>query len=379
MRKALLTGSTLILVLMALGLAVSRGGDGSPLAKQVAQSNPLGIAGSNAEGGGENGDDISAQEAPASIHNNYTAADSYGGDGEQYFVPGSNDADQARQSNLPATGGISDSNTGAPALTGESGASGSGSPAGQSLDGRKIIRTATLEIIVDDVASVVQKIETAAVTNSGFVSASSLTVETVPQPVSSEEDEEPPVQRQRATVTIRVPAEAYASVMSHLRGLATEVRSESSNASEVTEEYTDLQARLRNLTASEERYLELLGRAVSIPDILQVQDRLNSVRLEIEQVQGRIQVLDDLTELATITIDVALPPLAVEEPKTATQPSWAREAWDDAWQASEEALETLGVAAITAGVILVWILVPGSALLAGWWVIGNLRARKPAA
>ena len=259
-------------------------------------------------------------------------------------------------------------------------ASGGGGPAPlplPQLADRKIIRTATLELTVEDVAGAVQEVESAALGAGGFVAGSSLTIENPPAPATP--DEEPPPQRQRASVTIRVPAAAYAGVMAHLRVIAKEVRSESSDASEVTEEYTDLQARLRNLEATEQRYLDLLTRAETIPDILTVQDRLNSVRLETEQVKGRIQLLDDLTDLATITVQLNLPPIAIQQEPQELQPGWAEEAWDNAWNASEDVLQALGTAAITGGVVAAWLIVPGLALLLGWRFLVHGRERKEAA
>src|SRR3972149_7655643 len=115
--------------------------------------------------------------------------------------------------------------------------------------------------------------------------------------------------------------------MEQPRGIAKQVRSERSEASEVTEEYTDLEARLRNLEATEASYLELLTGAGDIPDILLVQDRLSQVRQEIEQVQGRINLLDNLTDLATITIQLSLPAAAVGGGGR----DWGQEAWGGGW------------------------------------------------
>ncbi len=250
--------------------------------------------------------------------------------------------------------------------------SGGGSAQSLVID-RKIIRTATIELTVDDVPGAIQRIEIATAAASGFVSSSSITIEQQPPPDDPEEEQEV---RQRGTITVRVPAESYSSVMSALRSIVDDPRDITSlteDTSEVTEEYSDLQARQRNLEATETQYLELLSRAESISDVLLVQDRLNSVRLEIEQVTGRIQLLDDLTSMATITAFLTLPPLVVTPIEPETEASWAREAWDDAWSASEDALETLGVAAITGGVVLVWLIVPGTLLLGGWWVVTSRR------
>ena len=229
-----------------------------------------------------------------------------------------------------------------------------------SLIDRKIVRTATLELSVEDVGAAAQKVENAALAAGGFVSGSNLSTEN-----DSGDDAQ---KRQRATVTIRVPAEAYVSVMSQLRGIAKVLKSETSDAREVTEEYTDIQSRLRNLEATERQYLELLAKAASIQDILTVQDRLNSVRLEIEQAQGRINVLDDLTDLATITVELTLPPAVAQQEE---DQGWAEEAWETSWDASKDGAVVLGTVAIAGSVLMAWLTVPLVLVLIGWRLFGR--------
>jgi hypothetical protein len=246
------------------------------------------------------------------------------------------------------------------ALVGTSGEDGS-LPLPQLLD-RKIIRTARLELEVDNVSAAVAEVENVAVAAGGFVSASNVFID---EPSESDDgDDEPPRRTETATVTIRVPAEAYGSVVNQLRGVAEEVKSESSEASEVTEEYTDLQARLRNQEATEAQLLELLTKAETIPDILTVQDRISQVRLEIEQVQGRINVLDNLTDLATITVQLAAIVPPAEEPDG--EQGWAAKAWDAAWDASQTAAAVLGTVAIVGGVVLAWLALPALVIAIAW-------------
>lgn len=239
----------------------------------------------------------------------------------------------------------------------------SGGEALPSTTDRKIVRTATLELSVEDVGGAVQEIDTIATTAGGFVSGSS--VSTLP----GDGDDDTP-RTQTATITIRVPSDAYAGVMAKLRGIAEEVTSETSDATEVTEEYTDLQSRLRNLEATERAYLELLSKATGIPDILTVQDRLNSVRGEIEQVQGRINVLDDLTDLATITLKLSVPAVAAQTDSK----GWAEEAWSTSWEASQGAAIVLGTLAIAGGVLALW-LIPLTLIGGlGWRLFGRRLA-----
>jgi hypothetical protein len=238
-----------------------------------------------------------------------------------------------------------------------------------SVVGRKIERQATLDITVDDVASAVTRIEAAATAAGGFISQ-----ETITQASTTGGDDGQ--KRQQATVQIRVPAEKYTAVMNDLRGLAKDVTSENSQTSEVTGQYTDLQSQLRNLQATEQQYLALMSQATTIGDILTVSDRLSSVQGQIEQIQGQLQLIDNLTAMATITISVTLPPLpAVTEP---AQESWASAAWTNAWDASQDVLRALGTGAITAGVIFVWVVIPGMAGLGAWRLFGTRRKRGEA-
>jgi len=221
------------------------------------------------------------------------------------------------------------------------------------------------------VSAAVREVEGAAVAAGGFVSESNVFIDQ-PEP-DDRGSVEAPRRTQTATVTIRVPAGEYGGVMEQLRGIAKQVRSERSEASEVTEEYTDLEARLRNLEATEASYLELLTGAGEIPDILLVQDRLSQVRLEIEQVQGRINLLDNLTDLATITIQLSLPAAAVG----GGGKNWAQKAWDVAWEGSQETAKALGSIAIVGGVALLWLAIPALVGFAAWRRFGWRLPRPP--
>lgn len=225
---------------------------------------------------------------------------------------------------------------------------------------RTIIRTASLDLTVDSVTRAFEDVGRLATAAGGFVASSSLGKQRIG-------DDE----YQVGSITIRVPDREFEGVMARLRGLAVDVVNESSETSDVTEEFTDLQARLRNLEATERQYLAFLERAQDLDDILVITDRINQVRAEIERTQGRINLLQNLSELATITAH--LTPAAAEtpgpspEPDGVTNPSTAaREAW-------ERSLETLAVIAsgVLAVVVYSWWIVPpaavGALALRAWW------------
>ena len=113
---------------------------------------------------------------------------------------------------------------------------------------------------------------------------------------------------QPTSLTLRVPAAAFDRAMSALRALAEEVLAEQVTARDVTEEYTDLDARLRNLQAAETQLLTLVEQANTVDDLLKVEKRLSEVRGEIEQLQGRFNVLENRIALATIRVLLHAPP-----------------------------------------------------------------------
>lgn len=222
---------------------------------------------------------------------------------------------------------------------------------------RKIIMTATLDLSADEVSKRFEDIGNIATSAGGFIASSTF---------GNAND------RQTASVTIRVPAASYQRAIQDLRKLG-DVNSEQSNANDVTEQYTDLQSRLRNLKATEDQYLAFLLKAADLNQVLTVQDRLNVTRADIEQVQGRINLVDHQSDLATITVHLS-PPIAAkpEPPKTATTNS-PLEVAADSFQASLVVL--LGLATVVLAVAAFsWWLVP---VLIVAYVITRRQLRTP--
>jgi hypothetical protein len=105
----------------------------------------------------------------------------------------------------------------------------------------------------------------------------------------------------RGTLVVRVPARSYADAMRSMAGLGrVEARDESGQ--DVSQEFVDLEARVRHLRAVETQLLELLERANTVAAALAVQSQLNQVQLELEQARGRLQYLEDQVSYATISL-----------------------------------------------------------------------------
>ncbi|MDP2663083.1 MAG: DUF4349 domain-containing protein [Dehalococcoidia bacterium] len=164
------------------------------------------------------------------------------------------------------------------------------SPGGASAPAdRMIINNAQISMEVKDTTDSLNAIGRIAEDQGGFVVSNNFRFEG---------------ERKVATVTIRVPSLAYQTTLAELRRLAIKVQGEDSKAQDVTEEYSDLQAQLRNLQATEAQYLDLLKKAQSIDEILKVQARISDTRSQLERIKGRMVYMERTTDMASITISL---------------------------------------------------------------------------
>jgi len=109
--------------------------------------------------------------------------------------------------------------------------------------------------------------------------------------------------RKTAVVTVRVPQTSFNVAIDAIENLG-EVQSKEVRGEDVTEQYVDLSARLRNLQNQEQRLTEILAMATTVEDVLKVESELNKARSEIEQITGQIKYLENRVELSTIIISL---------------------------------------------------------------------------
>ena len=104
-------------------------------------------------------------------------------------------------------------------------------------------------------------------------------------------------------ITIKVPQKSFYQVLDQLKQLG-EVKGETINTEDVTEQYIDLQARLNNLQKQEQRLLEILEMAETVDEVLAVEKELERVRGEIESLTGQLQYIERRVDYSTITINL---------------------------------------------------------------------------
>ncbi len=154
---------------------------------------------------------------------------------------------------------------------------------------RKIVRTSSINLLVKNPAQSAEKIRALTEDAPGFL---------VRSQTNGGQD------ATNATLTIRVPVARAAEVEAGIRMLSLRVESEQTEAEDMTGQYVDQQARLRNFRAQETQYLSILKQARSVKDTLDVSEKLNGVRVEIEQQQAEFAALSKQVETVAITVSL---------------------------------------------------------------------------
>lgn len=162
------------------------------------------------------------------------------------------------------------------------------------VEQKKIIKNGSLTLVVDNTDKAVSGITQMAESKKGFVASLN---------VSDDGD-----RGKKAWMSVRVPVDVFASAMEEIKALAQVVEAEGVNGQDVTEQFIDLEAQLKNLRATETQFLDVLKTAKTVEDILKVQDRLSQVRGQIESLEGQLKYLANQTDLATITISLSEEP-----------------------------------------------------------------------
>jgi len=152
---------------------------------------------------------------------------------------------------------------------------------------RKMVRTSSIDLIVQKPAEAAEKIRRLTESLGGFL---------VTSQVSGGPD------ATGSSLTVRVPAARFEEARAEIRKLGLRVENERIEAQDVTRQYVDQAANLRNLRAEEAQYLTILKQARTVKDTLDVSEKLSSVRGQIEQQQAEFDALSKQIETVAINI-----------------------------------------------------------------------------
>jgi len=231
----------------------------------------------------------------------------------------------------PAFGGGGGSDSGSGVAAPSAAPAGDGSQVAL-IDDTKIVRTGSLELTVGDVTKALSRGRDAISGLGGYIGAS-----------QQERTDDKIV----ATVTYRIPVSRWEDALSDLRALGTEV-AEKTDSTEVTGQLVDLDARIRNLKASEAALVGYAEKAPKVTDLLEIQSRLTDTRGQIEQLSAQQSRLQDQAAMSTLTVTYATEVVAVAE---------TAQRWDPAAEVDRAAATLIGLGQAVVSVAIVFVIV----------------------
>jgi hypothetical protein len=152
---------------------------------------------------------------------------------------------------------------------------------------RKLIRNGQLDFKTNDVKKAKVDIEKISKELNGYI---------------SNESENNFGDRKQYNQTIRVPADQFDNLIKQIEVLADKVESKGINTQDVTEEFIDVEARLKTKKELEARYSEILKQAKTVADILAIESQIANVRSEIESMTGRLNYLKNQVSFSTLNL-----------------------------------------------------------------------------
>ncbi|MFJ4572450.1 DUF4349 domain-containing protein [Streptomyces sp. NPDC088846] len=222
--------------------------------------------------------------------------------------------------------------------------------------GTHVIRTATLSVEVKSVPGAAAAARSAAENAGGLV--------------AGEETERVDDTREMSHIVLRVPQDAYDTVLRELTG-AGKLLSRTSSATDVTDQVVDVESRITTQRASVARVRKLMDRAGNLTDVVALEGELSSRQASLESLLAQQASLKDRTALATITLDLSEPEPAAKDGGD-DDPGFL-DALGGGWHAFVTMLRWLAVAVGAAAPFLVAVAV---LLLLGRLLRNRLRGRR---
>jgi hypothetical protein len=229
---------------------------------------------------------------------------------------------------------------------------GNPAPAKEPAVGRKIIYTAHLDVVVKDLDEAVRLVNALVADHKGYVAKSELRSDAYA--------------RRSGSFTVRVPVEDFRKFVDAAAALGTAERN-ATDSQDVTEEFVDVTARVKNLKAEEETLNKLLkDRAAVLDDVLKIRGQITAVRGDVERAEARLKYLGTLSALSTVNLTLR----EVKDYKPPTAPTFGSRI-GTAFAESVDRLREFGEGLVVFGVALApWLPV---LLLVGYGLVRGVR------
>lgn len=227
-------------------------------------------------------------------------------------------------------------------------------------DGRKVVRNARIVLAAEDTGEAMRRLTRIAPSFHGYVAG-----------ISSAKDGD----LMCYVLTLKVPADSFERVLEEVKTVALRVDAETVSTEDVTDQYVDLDARFRALRGTEKELLGLLSesrsRGSKVADIMEVFGELTSIRTQIEQIQGQMRKMEQISEFSTLEVTVR--PDALSRPVVTA--SWRP---SETLHADLAALARIGRGLVDLGIGVLVLGLPAAlvAILLGWALLRMHRAYR---
>jgi hypothetical protein len=217
---------------------------------------------------------------------------------------------------------------------------------------KKLIHNAELGLMVGNLRAAVEQIQQLTESNHGEIDKLEITETTGGRP--------------SATLLVRVPASGLRSAIAEFKKTALRTEREQISTVDVTREFYDNEAHMRNLHAEEQQYLTILKQARTVKDTLEVSEKLSGVRDRIERLQTQTQLMTHDIEMSLVTI------VLMQEPDGQTSSARWRPLYDLKVAVSElftglgEWLDWVVAIVIKLPLIILWIVTAGAIFWICW-------------
>jgi hypothetical protein len=158
----------------------------------------------------------------------------------------------------------------------------------ETIESRKLIKEVSLSVETKDYDNYIANIRNNVTASGGYIENSN---------ESSYDD------FRSFTATIRIPVgkvDSFAEFAS--KNVIVVERSES--VEDVTEQFIDIDARIKVFKAEEESLIEIMKQANNVTDLLSVKERLADVRADIESYTAQLKSLENQTDYSTVELTV---------------------------------------------------------------------------
>ncbi|OEH94208.1 DUF4349 domain-containing protein [Bacillus solimangrovi] len=152
---------------------------------------------------------------------------------------------------------------------------------------RMVAYESYVEVSVKDVEDVMESVEETVKESGGYIVESTISTDG---------------NYKRGHLSVRVPSQGFENFLTYVESVSEQVDERNVRGEDVTEEYVDLQSRLKAKRAVEERLLSFMNEAEKTEDLLKISDDLARVQEEIERVEGRVKYLKNNTDYALVNI-----------------------------------------------------------------------------